>query len=612
MLDFGYVSLDGSEPDLASFADASTLAFDIESSGVNTARDVPYGFSMASNEKSAIYTLLQNRFFTDLLADNGILKAGHNVKYDLSMLRKHGLAVNNVCCTMVAAHLLEENRLSLEELLQRWIGGYDLELKTYSMYDKPIPHSTVQEMANHFGAHSTGTLILWNKLQRELRANGLWRVYWDVEMPVLPVLSQMELNGSYIDVPYLKGLGAHYDHHIAILSEALNDIAGTKSVNFNSADQAARVLYKDFGLPLPPGNPHLHEEYKNLKNPIGTIPQETSASGKPMNSAYAEKKGRKEYWGAQGRPSVGKKYIEQYKKDFSIAGVYIQYKHYRHLKDTYITGIHERLVDGRIHTNFNQTRTITGRLSSSDPNLQNIPMRDAEGKRIRKAFSAPPGKKIIKGDMEQVELKKMGCLADCKAMLDAFRNGIDIHKVTAIRAYGSEEDRPRGKTMNFKLVYGGGTAEDQKILFEAYPEVKTWMGKVVENFELFGYARTHHGRKRTLGDFSKMNRQQAARAAREGLSLMDQGSCSEYIKIAMAKFAKHIEGSDVKMLLQVHDELVLECPDRDVKEVAHLLQEDMRYDGLQIPLTAAVSIGNTWGDTVDQEEFVLEDSEDEE
>lgn len=610
MLDFGWVSSNGSEPNIAEFADASALAFDIESSGTNTSKDVAYGFSLAANENSALYTTMGNRFFTDLLANEEILKIGHNIKFDRSLLKKSGVTINNLCCTMIAAHLLEENRLSLEELQKRWVRGYDLEFRTYSQYEKPIPHSTVQEMANHFGVHSIATLILWNTLQRELRANGLWNVFWNVEMPLVPVLSDIELDGTYIDKPYLEGLGKVYDTRINTLHEALCDMTGEKNANFNSADQAARILYRDNGVPLPPGNPHLHEDYKNLKNPIGPIPAEAGKEPhKGPPTRYEESKGLKEYWTDKGRPSVTKKYVEQFKKDIPLVSVYIMYKHYRHLKDTYVTGIIERLVDGRIHTNFNQTRTITGRLSSTDPNLQNIPQRDSEGKKIRKAFAAPPGFKIIKGDMEQCELKKMACLANCIPMLNAFRNGEDIHAATALRAYGTIDERPKGKTLNFKLVYGGGDAEAQRILFDAYPEIKVFMGNMLNTFHIFGYARSDNGRKRTLGDFSRMNKQQEARALREGLSLMDQGSCAEYLKVSMAKFHKHIEGSDVKMLLQVHDELVLECPDRDVKEVAHLLQEDMRYDGLQIPLTAAVSIGNTWGDTVDQEDFVLEEDE---
>jgi DNA polymerase-1 len=226
-------------------------------------------------------------------------------------------------------------------------------------------------------------------------------------------------------------------------------------------------------------------------------------------------------------------------------------------------------------------------------------MRAAEGKKIRRAFIVPEGKKIVKGDMDQVELRKMACLSNCKAMLDAFKAGRDIHAETARRAYGNASDRFPGKTLNFKLVYGGGTPEEQKILFEIYPEVKAWTDSMSHEFEVLGYARTHHGRKRHLGNFERMSRKEIAHACREGISTMDQGSCAEYLKIGMRKVWNEIHDSDVKMLLQVHDELVFECPNKDVPELVDSLRRNLTYTELQIPLTVTVSVGSNWADTVD-------------
>jgi len=583
MLDFGYVTLDGSPPDISALADASILSFDTETSGTNVARDFPWGFSLASNPNSAYYTTMHNRCFTDLLADEEVLKVAHNAKFDRSMFKKRGVTVDNLCCTMVAAHLLEENRLNLKDLLKRYIRGHDLNIKFFEDYDKLIQYSTLQEMANHFGPHSAAALALWNVLQRQLRVEGLWNVFWNVEMPVLPVLSDMEMNGSLIDVPYLDELGKYYDDKCEILKEGLTHYSNHPSMNWNSSDQVAHYMYKELGVPVPID--------KHGKVIVEVDKADDDLMGGTHTHPEKPKKKKLKH------PSVGRKFLEVHREKYSVINVYLAWKSYRHLKDSFVNGILKRLVDGRIHTNFNQTRTRTGRLSSSDPNLQNIPMRTEEGRKIRRAFIAPEGFSIVKADMDQVELKKMACLSNCTPMLEAFRNGEDIHKATAIRAYNDEKRRFDGKTLNFKLVYGGGTPEEQKILFAIYPEIKKWTDSMGHDFEVMGFARTHHGRKRSLGNFEHMSRKDIAHACREGISTMDQGSCSEYLKISMYKVWKQIRDSDIRMLLQVHDELVFECPNKDLPEFVPFVKEAMRYNGLQIPLTATVTVGRSWAET---------------
>ena len=554
MLDFGYVSLRNIKPDMNALLSSSAVAFDIESSGVSAAIDIPFGFSLAHRETDSYFAYMTNRAFTDLLANNDVVKIAHNAKFDRSMAKKYGVEINNLCCTMIAAHLLEENRLTLTTLLKRYIRDFDLDIKQYPDFPKYIPHATLDELAQHFGSHAAGALILWNKLQRELRANGLWDVFWNIEMPVVPVLSDMELNGAMIDIPYLEELGHYYDDKIETLQEGLEYYAGRKGINFNSADQAAKVLYDEIRVPKPP--------------------------------SYL--------WKDKKRPPVDKTFLEPYKSKFPIVSVYLHYKAYRHLKDTYVNGLLKRLINGRIHTNFNQTRTRTGRLSSSDPNLQNVPQRTEVGRRIRKAFIAQPGCVVMKADYIQMELKKMACLSNCKAMLDAFREDRDIHEETAIRIFKEAKMRPEGKTKNFQLIYGGGSEEDQKMLFDAYPEVKTWTEKTGRDFRVLGYAKTHYGRREHLGNFSSMSEKEIAHAFRQGISVMDQGSCSEYMKVGMVKVWNEIKNSDVKMLLQVHDELVFEVPAARVKDMYYLLHEAMTYNELQIPLTIDVSVGPNW------------------
>ncbi len=559
MLDFGHVSVRNIQPDIDALLASPVLAFDIESSGVSTATDIPFGFSLAHREVDAYFVYMTNRIFTDLLADERTVKIAHNAKFDRSMAKKYGIEINNLCCTMIAAHLLEENRLTLKTLLQRYVRDFDLVIKQYPDFPKYIPHSTLDELVNHFGPHSSGALVLWNRLQRELRANNLWRVFWDIEMPLVPVLSDMELNGTLIDEPYLEELGQYYDGKVDILQGGLEHFAGKKGVNFNSPDQMAKILYEEQGVPKPP--------------------------------SYT--------WKDKKRPGVDKKHLEQFKGKIPIVNLYLMYKAYRHLKDTYVTGILKRLVNGRIYTNFNQTRTRTGRLSSTDPNLQNIPQRTEEGRKIRQGFIAPEGKVLMKADYIQVELKKMACLSHCKALLDAFKEGRDIHEETAIRIFKDIKQRPKGKTKNFQLIYGGGSEADQKMLFDAYPEVKTWTEKMASEFELMGYAKTHYGRREHLGNFETMSGKEKAHACRQGISVMDQGSCSEYMKLGMTKVWERIgrtllKDPEVRMVLQVHDELVLEVPAKRVKDMYYLLHEAMTYNELELPLTIDISVGPNW------------------
>lgn len=582
MLDYGYVSLDGSPPDLNDLLSASVLSCDTETSGTSVARDHAWGFSLASNPNSAFYTSYYNRAFLDLLAEESTLKVAHNAKFDRSMFKKLGVTMNNLCCTMVAAHLLENEGLSLKALLKRYIKGRDLDIKFFEDYNKLIQYSTLQEMADHFGPHSSADLMLWNILQRELRSENLWNVFWNVEMLVLPVLSDMELAGSLIDVPFLEQQGERFEDDAAMLKVGLDYMSGHPNMNWNSSQQVSRYLYGEVGVPKPRGPyepPLMGHNNPKAKVHYGETVDEGDSTEEEIHY------------------SVDKKVLEPYRAHYPIINLYLLWKARKHLKNTYVKGILKRLVNGRIHTNFNQTRTRTGRLSSSDPNLQNIPMRTEEGRRIRNAFIVPNGCSLVKADMDQVELKKMACLSNCIPMLEAFRNGEDIHKATAIRAYNDPARRQDGKTLNFKLIYGGGTKEEQDILFKIYPEVKAWTDRMLYDFSIFGYAKTHYGRKRHLGDFEHMSKNEVGHAHREGISTMDQGSCSDYLKISMRKIWDEIHDTDIKMLLQVHDELVFECPNDELGWFVPFVKDAMRYDGLQIPLTASVMVGRSWGET---------------
>jgi len=573
-MDFGYKSLNGACPNLDELMHSDTLSIDVETSGTHIAADKLYGYSLSHNDQSAYFTLIHNGFFDSLVADESKVKLGHNLKFERSILKKCNVTIDNLCDTYIAAHLLQEEKLSLEALLIKY--EHDLldqrlwHYRPWTEYKKPIPYSTPQELANFFSPHAIGPLVLWNRFQRNLRAERLWDCFWNVEMPLVPVLSDIESNGAYIDTEELKSLGAYYDEKIAVLEDALCHFAykgaGIKSINFNSADQIADLFYNKLKVPKPPP-----WTYRNKK-----------------------------------RPSVDKRFLEPFVGKLPIVGLYLKYKAYRHLKDTYVTGILKRLVNGRIHTNFNQTRTRTGRLSSTDPNLQNIPMRSLEGKKIRRAFAATPedgDRVILKVDFDQMELRDVACWADCGPLIDAFNNNEDVHLKTAVEVFGSPEYRPQAKTLHYQLVYGGGVEEHVQMFFDKYPEIRTWIERMHKQFEILGYVRTMCGRKRNLGNFERMGAEEIAHAKREGISTIVQGSCSEVMKLGMHKVWQEVRNSDILMILQVHDELEFDLPRKRVPDLVDILDRNLVYRELQVPLTISVSVGDNWGETVKYERY---------
>ena len=548
---------------------SDAIGVDIESSGVNIATDVPYGYSIAANQNSVYFVGMHNRFFSDIVADERRTKICHNAKFDRSMFKKSGIEINNLCDTIIAAHLLELPFVSLEDLSYSVLWN-KVNHKPYTSYDRPIEKSTPQELSDFFCTHAIGPLLLWNKFQRDLRADNLWNCFWQVEMPLVPVLSDMELTGTYIDQAKLDELGLYYDGKISLLKEALDyhvyNATGIREINYNSPDQMAELLYNKLKVLKPPS-----WTYRNKKH-----------------------------------PGVDKEHLEQFVNKIPIIALYLKYKAYLHLKSTYVTGIKKRLVNGRIHTNFNQTKTRTSRLSSSDPNLQNIPKRWSEGKQIRKAFAATPDGSdniILKVDFDQMELRDFACWANCTPLIEAFNAGRDVHAETAIRVFGDIKKRPEAKTLHYQLIYGGGIAEHRNMFFTMYPEAGRWLAATHNNFRIFGYARTRYGRKRTLGNYNTMSVMECEHADREGVSTIVQGSCAEYVKLGMRKIWNETKNSDIKMILQVHDEVVFDMPRKYLNDVVELVYKHLTYRELQAPLTVTPEIGNNWGDTIEYDKY---------
>jgi len=560
-VDYVFASHNGTPEDLKSLFTTSLLAFDVEGTGTHPRSDVPLGYSMSIHPSSAYYVDIDNQYLKQALMNPNTLYIAHNAKYDRSMLKKAGITINNLCDTMIAAHLCEEPHLSLLYLVGAKTGRY---IPVFSELQKPFTDMSLQEMLDYSGPHSRAALVLWTGFsdsrydwpgyEYELRRNILAKVFWELEMPLLPVLSDMELNGAAIATTYLNELGSYFDEQMGLLLQVLYHYAGTDKVNFNSPDQVADLFYNKLGI---------KPTWKRTQS---------------------------------GRPTVEAKDLEKIKHHHPIIPIYLRYKHFGKLKGTYVNALLRDVVDGRIYCNFNQTGTDTGRLSSSGPNLQNIPARTEEGKKIRRAFIAPPGTTLVKADADQLELKKMAIRSKDPHMLQAFKEGRDIHLETAIRALGSASKRREGKTLNFQVQYGGGDDKNRELFYGAYPGVLAWTKKIHAEAIEIGYVRTLFGRKRTIPLLKSSNPRAQEEGGRKAVSTIIQGSSAEVIKVGMRRIWEDIKDSDIKMILQVHDELVFEVPDPLVGDFVPHLAERLRYDELEIPITYTISTGKNWRD----------------
>lgn len=544
-------SRDDTQQSLNEVMGSPVLAFDVESTGLNAGRAVPLGVSVASLPGAAFYVSKDYMPGLVFLEDPSKVLIAHNGKFDRSMLKKAGYTVDSIIDTMIAAHLIGTYPLKLKSLTNV-VLGYDI--TEYDELHRPVQQLSFQEAAEYSCPHAYSTMSIWNKLYGELKRLGFVKVFMNIEMPLIPVLSDMELNGVCINKDKLIELGKEFDGNIEILEDAMNSCSGTVGINWNSPDQVADMFFNKLKFPAP----HVHT--------------------------------------TKGRPSVDERYLEPLVDKYPLVNLYFRYKGYQKLKGTYVDGIVRLLVGDRVYGNFNQTGTGTSRLSSSNPNLQNIPVRDEDGRKIRTAFVAPPGKKLVKADDSQLELRMMAHRSQDPAMLGAFRARRDIHLETAMRVYHDLNRRYDAKTLNYTVQYGGGDKRSQDAFFGAYPGVKLWIDMTTAECEESGCARTLFGRVRRIYDLDSSIPRIRAHGDREAISTCIQGSSAEVVKIQMRRVWEYIRNSSIRMVLQVHDELVFEVPEREVADFAQFLYKNMRYDELSLPFTVDVSVGDNWGE----------------
>ncbi len=518
-----------------------------------------------------------NEFLRGLFSPE-IQKTAHDVKTLMGALLAEGLSTEGfVFDTALAAYLLAptDGSYDLDKLGMTWFGREFPKAKAYLDPDAFGPLADTAPAAEALAAHAVLTGALRDVLSSRLAGLNLTRVYEEAELPLCPVLAEMERAGFLVDRKALAGYGDMLKARIDGAQAAIYDLAGER-FNVNSTQQLGHILFDKLGLP-----------------PV-----------KKTKTGY----------------STNVEVLEKLRGAHPIIDAIMDYRVLTKLNSTYVEGLGKVIApDGRIHTCFQNTVTATGRLSSTEPNLQNIPVRTELGAELRKMFVAPVGRVLVDADYSQIELRLLAHIAGDERMIAAFRSGEDIHTVTAAQVFGVEpeqvthEMRRRAKAVNFGIVYGISafslsqdigvpTSEAKEYMdryFEKYSGVRAYMAQIVEQAKRDGYVSTILGRRRWLPELKSSNHNLRAFGERVALNMPIQGTAADIMKLAMIHVRDRLlaEGLEGRLVLQVHDELIVECPEAEAENVKALLTEEMEsVMDLAVPLTAEAHAGRTWAE----------------
>ncbi|MBN1916688.1 MAG: DNA polymerase I [Verrucomicrobia bacterium] len=567
------------------------LAVDVETTSTDAFRAELVGISLAFAPKQAFYVplngALEPRAVLDalrpVLSDPARRLVGQNIKYDMEVLAGAGIELGRVAFdTMVAAYLVNpaRGRYKLDDLAIEHLGIKKIPIEDLigsgknqrSMADVPL-----EEVARYSCEDADTTLRLKGLLEPHLREAALLELFDEIEMPLVGVLAAMEARGVAVDTALLGAMSAEFQKRLDALAREIYEQA-EESFNLNSPKQLSVILFDKLGLPV----------------------QKRTKTG----------------------PSTDVEVLEKLAQLHPLPQALLQYRQLAKLKSTYVDAL-PALVNpktGRIHTSFNQTIAATGRLSSSSPNLQNIPVRTDEGRRIRDAFvPGEPGWLLLAADYSQIELRIFAHLAHEEAMIEAFRRGEDIHAVTAshIHEVALEDVTPdmrhRAKTVNFGIIYGQGAyglsqflhvpvGEAQAFIdayMTRYEGVRAYMDNTVAAAERDGYVETICKRRRSVPELRSASNQTRALGRRIAINTPIQGSAADLIKIAMIRIERRLSEAALKtrMLLQIHDELIFEMPENEADAARALVVGEMEsVMTLSVPLKVDVKTGRTWGE----------------
>jgi DNA polymerase-1 len=515
------------------------------------------------------------------LEDDAAKKIGQNLKYDRHVLLNHGVHLAGVQHdTLLQSYVLEAHKThNLEALAERHLGRKGLsyeDLCGKGAHQIPFAQVSVDKATTYSGEDSEMCLHLHSVLWPQIEADaGLTRIYRDIEMPTAELLARVERHGVLIDSEKLKLQSHEIGQRLVLLETQCYDIAG-QPFNIGSPKQIGDILFGKLGLPV-------------IKKT------------------------------ATGAPSTDEEVLTELAADFPLPAKILEYRGLSKLKSTYTDKLPLQINahTGRVHTNYAQAVAVTGRLSSNEPNLQNIPIRTAEGRRVREAFVAPDGFKIVSADYSQIELRIMAHISEDPGLLKAFQEGQDVHRATASEVFGialdevSSEQRRYAKTINFGLIYGMGAfglaaalGIEQKAAkdyidryFTRFAGVKRYMDETKARAAERGFVETLFGRRIYLPEIRGGNGQRRAGAERQAINAPMQGTAADLIKLAMLQVQAELDraGKQAKIVMQVHDELVFEVPEAELNwmraEVPRLMAGVAQ---LQVPLLAEVGVGSNW------------------
>jgi DNA polymerase-1 len=578
--------------------DAAEIAFDTETTDTDAMAADLVGISLTDAEEEAWYIPVRapesdetlslevvQAYLAPVFSDDSILKIGHNLKYDMEIVSRFGMPIQGpLFDTMVAEWILNPDA-SLGLKNQAWIrlGVQMTEIKELIGTGRSQRTMDAVELARvvpYACADADMTLRLAHVIKPELEAREQLDLFQDLEMKLLPVLTEMELTGIEVDVDWMEALSSELDDRLTRLEKEIHNYAGM-DFNVNSTQQLSDVLFETLGL-------------------------STRGTRKTKTGHYST------------RASV----LEGLRGDHPIIEAILDYRELSKLKSTYVDSLPDLINEqtGRIHTSYNPTGTVTGRISSSNPNLQNIPIRTEEGRRVRRAFVAEDGWLLVGADYSQIELRVMAHVSQDESMIDAFRRDEDIHATTAAAVFGvsldevSYDQRRIAKAVNFGLIYGQsayglarqldlGFDEAQSFIdryFERFPGVQAYMERIKKVAEEQGYVETLLNRRRYFPELAEGNRVSSRRrqaALRMVINTPIQGTAADIIKLAMIRMDGMLKEKDLRarMLLQVHDEVVLEVPEAEIEETLPIIRSTMRDAfNLVVPLKIDVEIGPNW------------------
>ena len=573
------------------FLTKEILSFDTETTSTNAIDAELVGLSFAVEEFKAVYVAVPAEreaaqrmvdIFRPLYQSEHIMKVGQNIKYDYEVLRRYGTEVRGPMFDTMLAHYIVQPELhhNMDYMAETLLGYQTIHIDQLigprGKGQRSMRDLQPQEVYEYAAEDADVTLRLKNVLEQKLKEVDGERLFYDIEMPLVPVLAEMELTGVCLDTAALAETGKNFNRRLAEYEQKIYAEAG-ETFNISSPKQVGDILF---------GKMKIVDKPKKTKT---------------------------------GQYVTSEEVLTQLRSRAPIVDDILSYRGLKKLLGTYVEAL-PRLINphtGHIHTCFNQAITATGRLSSSDPNLQNIPIRDDDGKEIRKSFVPEPGCLFFSADYSQIELRIMAHLSQDEHMLDAFRSGTDIHAATAAKIWHvpveevTPEQRKKTKQANFGIIYGISTyglaqrmnisnSEARQLIddyFATFPRVKAYMDEAIATCREKGYAETIYHRRRYLPDIASRNATVRGFAERNAINAPIQGSEADIIKVAMIHIYKRFatEGLRSRMILQVHDELNFSVYPEEREQVERIVIEEMENAcRLSIPLTADAGWGANW------------------